>query len=281
MAPAWRQADTGRTLITVAPTGAEAARPTVPQLPTTLDELVETAVPCQAAGAGLIHVHLRDDEHRPTLEPARLRDTVRPRVSHRPDRAAVHRRFGERPVRAPPGRSWTRSRLAQTHPAPSTSATTCSATRSRSWPSSTSGPRRGVLPEFELFELGHVSALHRLLDTYGPPTVGTSMPTSCSACPAGCPAPPPALVAGVAMLPARGHLVGHRHRAQQLPVAAAASMGGHLRVGMEDTLTLAPRRCETTPNWWSAPLLGRTLQRPADVDGRWRQRPAGERRRRH
>ncbi|MGK2854862.1 MAG: 3-keto-5-aminohexanoate cleavage protein, partial [Microbacteriaceae bacterium] len=73
MAPAWQQADTGRTLITVAPTGAEAVKADVPQLPTTLEELVETAVRCQAAGAGLIHVHIRDGEHQPSLDPARLR----------------------------------------------------------------------------------------------------------------------------------------------------------------------------------------------------------------
>ena len=39
------------TLITVAPTGAESSKADVPQLPTTLDELVETAVRCEAAGA--------------------------------------------------------------------------------------------------------------------------------------------------------------------------------------------------------------------------------------
>jgi uncharacterized protein (DUF849 family) len=39
------------TLITVAPTGAESSKADVPQLPTTLDQLVETAVRCEAAGA--------------------------------------------------------------------------------------------------------------------------------------------------------------------------------------------------------------------------------------
>ena len=42
------------------------------------EELVETAVRCEQAGAGLIHVHVRDpdDGHAPTLDPVRLRDTV-------------------------------------------------------------------------------------------------------------------------------------------------------------------------------------------------------------
>ena len=57
-----------RLLITVAPTGAETAKADCPQLPTTLEELVETAVACEAAGAAMIHVHIRDADHRPTLD---------------------------------------------------------------------------------------------------------------------------------------------------------------------------------------------------------------------
>ena len=64
------------TLITVAPTGAELAKADLPQLPTTLDELIETARRCEAAGASLIHLHLRDAEHRPTLDAGRLRAAV-------------------------------------------------------------------------------------------------------------------------------------------------------------------------------------------------------------
>src|SRR5450759_1867625 len=64
------------TLITVAPTGAETAKADCPQLPTTMAELVETAVRCEAAGASLIHIHLRDADHQPTLDAVFLRDAV-------------------------------------------------------------------------------------------------------------------------------------------------------------------------------------------------------------
>src|SRR5690349_4690858 len=63
-------------LVTVAPTGAETAKADCPQLPTTLAELVETAQRCEAAGAAMIHVHIRDDEHQPTLDLGRLTATV-------------------------------------------------------------------------------------------------------------------------------------------------------------------------------------------------------------
>ena len=64
------------TLITVAPTGAESEKSAVPALPVTLDELVTTAKECQAAGAAVVHVHIRDDRARPTLDLSRLKDTV-------------------------------------------------------------------------------------------------------------------------------------------------------------------------------------------------------------
>ena len=53
------------TLITVAPTGAESSKADVPALPVTLDELVATAIACQAEGAGVIHVHIRDARFEP------------------------------------------------------------------------------------------------------------------------------------------------------------------------------------------------------------------------
>ena len=68
---------TPNTLITVAPTGAESEKAAVPALPVTLDELVATAVECRAAGAAVIHVHIRDDQAQPTLDLGRLKDTVR------------------------------------------------------------------------------------------------------------------------------------------------------------------------------------------------------------
>ena len=54
-------------LVTVAPTGAETTKADCPQLPTTLEELVATASECEAAGAAMIHVHIRDaDTGRPS-----------------------------------------------------------------------------------------------------------------------------------------------------------------------------------------------------------------------
>ena len=63
-------------LITVAPTGAETAKEDCPQLPTTPEEIAATARACEAAGAAMIHLHVRDAEHRPTLDAGLLKEWV-------------------------------------------------------------------------------------------------------------------------------------------------------------------------------------------------------------
>ena len=98
-----------------------------------------------------------------------------------------------------------------------------------------------MVPEFELFDLGHVTALARLLDTYGLPFGGKVHVDFVTGVPGGMPGTTAALMAGVAMLPeqvtswsATG--IGRRH----LPMMAASlSAGGHLRVGMEDNIMFA------------------------------------------
>ena len=97
-----------------------------------------------------------------------------------------------------------------------------------------------MVPEFELFDLGQVAALHRLLDKFGLPYGGRVHCDLVMGVPGGMPGTADALVAAVAALPdavtswsATG--IGRT----TLPVALAAlSKGGHLRVGMEDVLTI-------------------------------------------
>ena len=103
---------------------------------------------------------------------------------------------------------------------------------------------RRVVPEFELFDLGHVAALHRLLDSYGPPFGGRVHCDLVMGVPGGMPGTADALVAAVSAFPAAvtswsATGVGRT----TLPVALAAlAKGGHLRVGMEDVLTFARGR---------------------------------------
>ena len=116
---------------------------------------------------------------------------------------------------------------------------------------------REVVPEFELFDLGHVHALHRLLDKYGLPYGGRVHCDLVMGVPGGMPGTADALVAAVSALPAAvTSLVGDRHR----PVDAAGGAGGALQGrpparrhgGRADP---RPRACRssTTSSWSSAP----------------------------
>jgi uncharacterized protein (DUF849 family) len=231
-----------RTLITVAPTGAETTKSDVPALPVTLDELVETAVACEAAGAGLIHVHIRDDDARPTLDLARLRDTV-----------AALREATSLVVQLSTGGAVTdplEHRLRVLDAEPDSCSLTCGTVNFgdgvflNPWPFMVELYARTqameVVPEFELFDLGHVTSLHRLLDTYGAPYGGKIHADLVMGVPGGMPGTAAALVAAVAALPAGASWSATGIGRTTLPVAlAAVASGGHLRVGMEDTATFA------------------------------------------
>ncbi|WP_377645086.1 3-keto-5-aminohexanoate cleavage protein [Oryzobacter terrae] len=228
------------TLITVAPTGAEHAKADLPQLPTTLDEVVETAVRCQAAGASLIHLHVRDGSHAPTLDAGFLRATV-DAVRAATDLVVQLSTGGS--VHDP-----LETRLTVLDAEPDSCSLTCGTTNFgddvflNPWPFMSElyvqAQEREVVPEFELFDLGHVHALARLLDTHGLPFGGKVHVDFVTGVPGGMPATTAALMAGVAMLPAgvtswSATGIGRGH----LPVMAAAlSAGGHLRVGMEDNV---------------------------------------------
>jgi uncharacterized protein (DUF849 family) len=233
----------GDLLITVAPTGAETAKADCPQLPTTLEELVETAQRCERAGAAMVHVHIRDDEHRPTLDPQRLEDTV---TALRESTDLVVQLSTGGSVHDP-----LEDRLRVLDAQPDSCSLTMGTTNFgddvflNPWPFVQDlyqlSQERHVVPEFELFDLGQVAALHRLLDRHGLPWGGRVHVDLVMGVPGGMPGTADALVAAVAALPdavtswsATG--IGRSTLAVAL---AALSKGGHLRVGMEDVLTLA------------------------------------------
>ncbi|MFE7227175.1 3-keto-5-aminohexanoate cleavage protein [Nocardioides sp. NPDC057577] len=230
-------------LVTVAPTGAETAKEDCPQLPTTLEELVATAVECEEAGARMIHVHIRDDDHAPTLDLGRLTETVD--ALHEKTELIVQLSTGGS-VHDPLDK-----RLKVLDAGPDSCSLTMGTTNfgddvfSNPWPFIAElyqlTQERGVVPEFELFDLGHVAALQRLLGKYGLPAGGKVHVDFVMGVPGGMPGTSAALVAGVAALPAEvtswsATGIGR----STLPVMLTSlAMGGHLRVGMEDVLTLA------------------------------------------
>jgi 3-keto-5-aminohexanoate cleavage enzyme len=233
------------TLITVAPTGAEAEKSAVPGLPVTLNELLITAKECEAAGAAVIHVHIRDDAARPTLDRRRLAETV-----------AALREGTDLIVQLSTGGAVTDSfadRLAVLDAGPDACSLTCGTVNfgdevfANPWPFIKDlyqlTQERQVVPEFELFDLGHIATLHRLLAEFGPPAGGHVHCDLVMGVPGGMPGDVTTLAAAVAALPAEATWSATGIGRTTLPVLfGALAGGGHLRVGMEDTLSFARGR---------------------------------------
>jgi 3-keto-5-aminohexanoate cleavage enzyme len=237
------------TLITVAPTGAESDQAAVPALPVTLGELVASAAECRAAGAAVIHVHVRDGRARPTLALARLKDTVR-----------ALRESTDLVVQLSTGGAVTDSfddRLAVLDAAPDACSLTCGTVNfgdevfANPWPFIRDLYARtqelGVVPEFEIFDLGHAATLHRLLADLGAPHGGHVHCDLVMGVPGGMPGDAATLTAAVAALPEGATWSATGVGRATLPVLLAAlAAGGHLRVGLEDTTSFARGRPVTS-----------------------------------
>ncbi|HZR50388.1 MAG TPA: 3-keto-5-aminohexanoate cleavage protein [Streptosporangiaceae bacterium] len=234
-----------KTLITVAPTGAEADKAAAPALPVTLSELVATAKECEAAGAAVIHVHIRDENARPTLDGTRLSDTV-----------AAIRQATDLIVQLSTGGAVTDpfdARLKVLDAQPDACSLTCGTVNfgddvfSNPWGFITDlyqlTLERQVVPEFELFDLGHIATLHRLLAEFGPPAGGHVHCDLVMGVPGGMPGDLRTLAAAVAALPDGASWSATGIGRTTLPVLfSALADGGHLRVGMEDTLSYSRGR---------------------------------------
>jgi uncharacterized protein (DUF849 family) len=267
MASTATMARTG-TMITVAPTGAELDKSAVPALPVTLEELVTTAKECRQAGAALIHVHIRDGAARPTLDLGRLTDTVQ-----------ALREATDLIVQLSTGGAVTdpyERRLAVLDAAPDGCSLTCGTVNfgddvfMNSWPFMcelyVKTQQVGVVPEFELFDLGHVASLHRLLEAFGPPFGGHVHCDLVMGVPGGMAGDAATLVAAVAALPPGATWSATGVGRTSIPVLLAAlAAGGQLRVGMEDTVTYSRGRpvASNAELVERAATLAELAQRPA------------------
>ena len=194
---------TSSTLITVAPTGAESAKADVPALPVTVEEVAATAKDCQAIGAAVIHLHVRDAETRPTLDLGRVREVV----------AAV-RESTDLVVQLSSGGAVTDpfdARLAVLDAEPDAASLTLGTVNfgrdvfSNPWDLivelHTQMQQRGIVPEYEVFDLGQLATLTRLLDKYGPPHGGHVHVDLVMGVPGGMPGTAQALTACLPFIP--------------------------------------------------------------------------------
>jgi uncharacterized protein (DUF849 family) len=236
------------TLITVAPTGAENSKATVPALPVTIDELVSTAKECEALGAAVIHVHARDDDGEPTLDLGRLGAVV-----------SALRQSTDLIVELSTGGAVTDAeadRLAVLDAGPELASCAMGTINAgdavflNRWDFivdlHTRMQEKNVRPVYEIADLGQLTTLRRLLDRYGLPAGDHVHVELVMGVPGGMPGTAAALVAcqaAIRDLPAGTTVAATGTADSSLPVIMASlATGGHLRVGLADTVNYSPSR---------------------------------------
>ena len=220
------------TLITVAPTGVEHAKADVPNLPVTLDELVSTAKDCERVGASVIHVHVRGTDAKPTLDLGLLKATV---AALRAETDLVVQLSTSGAATEP---EENRLRVLEAGPdsasCPMGDDTFAVELHKRM-------QDRGVVPAYEIFDLGQLTSLQRLLDQHGLPAGGHVHVELVMGAPGGMPGDTETLAVALRAVPDGATFSATGIDRSSIPVMfATLSAGGHLRVGMADTISYAP-----------------------------------------
>lgn len=127
----------------------------------------------------------------------------------------------------------------------------------------------GVVPELECFELGHIAQARALIDTGL--VAGTPLFQLCLGIPNAAPATPQVLMAMRSMLPPKANWAAFAIGRQCFDyVALSALLGGHVRVGLEDNLYMAPGEFATNERLVAkavdiVQMLGRTVATPVEA----------------
>ena len=247
-------------VITCAVTGAFGTKAQNPALPVTPEEIARSALEAAAAGAAVVHIHVRDPESQgPSMDLSLYRETVE-RIRAENDEVLINLTCGAG-ARFVPGAPEPRS------PGPGTTLTTPEARvahvealrpdiASLDVGSLNFGEHvfvntpahlrvmadrmraAGAKPEIEVFDLGHIALAGKLIaegHLDRPPLFQV-----CLGIPHGAPATPQTLLAMHSQLPADAVWSGFGISRAQFPmVAMVAALGGHVRVGLEDNLYLS------------------------------------------
>jgi len=225
-------------IITVAPTGSVPTKAQNPYLPVTPQEIADTAYRCWQIGASIVHVHARDDQGHPTLDPA-VFARIYELISGRCD-IIVQISTGGRAGMDPEARAAAVRRL---HPEMASLTTGSMNFPDRVYenPFSTieylarAMKEAGTRPEMEIFEAGMIANAQLLVEqglATEPLHFNFVLGSHGSL-----PATPKNLLYLSELIPSDATWTASGLGRWQLPVTALALvMGGHVRVGLEDNL---------------------------------------------
>jgi 3-keto-5-aminohexanoate cleavage enzyme len=250
-------------VITVAPTGPIASKADNPALPTQPHEIADAVEKAYSLGASVAHIHLRDEQHRPTAD----LDIARRTMDLITERCPIHIQMSTGVGLSVPFEE--REKLVELQPRMATLNPCSMSFGSAEFRNPPDGVRRlaarmqelDVKPELEIYDTGHLDACLRLRDAGlldGPLTFSIVLGVV-----GGASATPDNLLTLVRRLP-EGSIwqiiaIG---KANLELTAMGLAMGGNARAGMEDTLYI--RKGEKTSG--NTPLVSRTVQLVQHLD---------------
>lgn len=266
----WNQAPV---ILTVAPVGAEVTRDHHPGVPFTPEEIAVASLEAVAAGASVVHLHARLDDGTPSGDPELFDRTIR----------AIRAKADPVIMVSTGGAVWMtieeRTRALEARPDMCSLETGSMnfgddlflTSRPDSIASAAKARAMGIVPEIELFDVGHAVAAARMLKEghlTGPLNVNLVLGV-----PGGIDAVPEAIPALLRPLPADVRwTVTAIGRHQRRMLAVAALLGAHgLRVGFEDNVFLRKGRLAASNAELVADMvslvteLGRTIANPAEA----------------
>ena len=248
------------TILSCAVTGSFTTREHNAKLPVTPEEIAASAIEAAKAGAAICHIHVRDPETgRPSMEFEYYRETVR-RIRDSGTHMLINLTTGpggrympsdDEPARAAPGTMLTTGEIRSQHVV-ELKPDICSLDLNTMWfggGAVINSPRSirimaeriyaaGVLPELEVFDTGDIALAHDLIKE------GTlKMPALFQLVMGvnyGMPATPQGLAFARSLLPEGCEWAGFGTSRMAFPMLAQAFLlGGHCRIGMEDTVYLS------------------------------------------
>jgi len=229
-------------IISVATTGGHKGKEANPNLPTQPAEVAQDVAACEKAGASIVHLHARDEDGEKTKSVARYQE-LRDEIDEHCDDIIVNFTTGgggiyPREERiAPVLETDPRPEMATVDLGPINFGQTRTAENTREQNEEYAERMRtaGVKPELELFNPGHIPEAKHLIskDLLAEPYWATIIFGMQNGMPPG----PQNLKAFVDNLPEPVEWQCLAVGKHQLPMTTAAiTMGGHVRVGMEDNV---------------------------------------------
>ncbi|MBR1539075.1 MAG: 3-keto-5-aminohexanoate cleavage protein [Bacteroidales bacterium] len=231
-------------IITAAICGAEVTKEQNPAVPYTVEEIVREAKSAVDAGAAIVHLHVREDDGTPTQSRARFQECTEAILKVCPDVILIPSTGGA--VGMSPEE---RLQSTDTTPVPEMATLDCGTCNfgdeifDNTMPTMRAfGKRmleRGIKPEYECFEMGHLDTILTMARKGEVP--GAPMQFNFVLGVPGCtPATPENLAWLVKNIPAGSTWTATGIGRHAFTLAAVAIvMGGNVRVGFEDNLNLA------------------------------------------